>query len=81
MTGVQTCALPISAADHVGNRNRLRSDEPHRRADGRRHDLFNSFNAGRDSGHLCAGQAVAVEERVGVTFAIKGSFIANLFVR
>jgi hypothetical protein len=47
------------AADHVGHRHRLRSHEPHRRADGGRHDFLDRADAGGDSGDLCAGQAVA----------------------
>ena len=49
------------AAHHVGHRHRLGSHEPHRRADGRRHDLVDGADAGRDSGDLCAGQTVAPE--------------------
>ena len=51
------------AADHVGHRHRLGGDEPHRRADGRRHDLVDGAHAGRDPGAVCAGQAVAVAAR------------------
>jgi hypothetical protein len=35
------------AADHVGHRHRLGGDEPHRRADGRRHDLVDGADAVR----------------------------------
>jgi len=51
--------------------HRLRSDEPHRRADGRWHDLFYSFNAGRDSGDLCAGETVAVGAGAGGVILIR----------
>jgi Cu(I)/Ag(I) efflux system membrane protein CusA/SilA len=45
------------AAHPVGHRYRFRSDEPDRRADGRRHDLIDRADAGRDSGDLRAGEA------------------------
>ena len=51
------------AADHVGHRHRLGGDEPHRRADGRRHDLVDGADAGRDPGALCAGQGVGAAAR------------------
>jgi hypothetical protein len=44
------------AADHVEHRHRLGGHEPHRRADGRRHDVVDRADAGGDSGDLCAGQ-------------------------
>jgi hypothetical protein len=47
-----------SAADPVGSRQWLGGDEPDRRADGRRHALFDGADAGGDSGDLCAGQAM-----------------------
>jgi Cu(I)/Ag(I) efflux system membrane protein CusA/SilA len=50
---------------HVGNRHRLRSHEPHRRADGGWHAFIHCADAGGDSGDLCAGQAVAAGARVG----------------
>jgi hypothetical protein len=39
-------------ADHVGHGHRLGSDEPHRRADGRRHDFFDRADPGGDPGDL-----------------------------
>jgi hypothetical protein len=50
-------------ADHVGHRHRLGGDEPHCRTDGRRNDLLHRAHAGRDSGAVCAGQAVAAAAR------------------
>jgi hypothetical protein len=46
-----------------GTRHRLGSDEPHRRADGRRNDLVHSADARRHPCALCAGQAVAAASR------------------
>jgi Cu(I)/Ag(I) efflux system membrane protein CusA/SilA len=53
------------AAHHVGHRHRLGSHEPYCRAHGRRHDLQHGADAGRDSGPLCFGQAVASWKRTG----------------
>ncbi len=47
------------AAHHVEYRNRLGSDAPHCRADGRRHDLLDAADPDRDSGALRAGGGVA----------------------
>jgi len=52
-------------AGYVGYGHGFRSDEPHRRADGWRHDRVNGFNAGGDSGDLRVGQAVAAGARAG----------------
>jgi len=49
----------------VGHWHRLGGDEPHRRADGGRHDLVNGFNSGGDPGHLRVGQAVAAGKGTG----------------
>ena len=46
------------AADPVGHRHRLGSHEPHRRADGRWHDLVGGADPGGDSGDLRAGEGV-----------------------
>ena len=43
------------AAHHVGYRHRLGSNEPHRGADGRRHDFFDGPDPRGDSGNLRAG--------------------------
>ena len=46
------------AADHVGQRHRLGSDAPHRRAHGGRHDLRHRPDADRDPGDLRAGERI-----------------------
>jgi Cu(I)/Ag(I) efflux system membrane protein CusA/SilA len=46
-------------ADHVGDGHRLRGDEPHRRADGRRNDLLDGADPGGDPGDLRTGETVA----------------------
>ena len=43
-------------AHHVGQRHRLGSDAPHRRADGGRDDFIDHADPDRDSGDLRAGQ-------------------------
>jgi Cu(I)/Ag(I) efflux system membrane protein CusA/SilA len=48
-------------ADHVGHRHRIGSHEPHRGADGGRHDFLDGAHARGDSRHLRAGQAMAPE--------------------
>ena len=51
------------AAHHVGQRHRLRSHAPHRRADGGRHDFLDRADADRDSGDLRAGERRSASAR------------------
>jgi len=53
------------AAHSVEHRNGFGSHAPHRRADGRRHDLIDGADAGGDPGDLRAGQTVAVGAGAG----------------
>ena len=53
------------AADPVGHRHRLGGDEPHRRADGRRHGLVHRVDAGGEPSAVCAGQATGMAAGAG----------------